>query len=284
MEARIARIIGTMTRRVYSLHDMSEHERATAAHELMLSVNKWNTKLPVHLGAIRPSMLSGAYQGEATVLKLAHSHAIMYANRIFLLGDTMASHENEVSACVAAAKMALEIAVARINSGGIVEVYWLAEFVTFCAVMVIYVWEIQLRRLGSLERRDDRVKLLGLALKCQNWLADDLRTVYSYSPSQRCASVLEEFRIAAKSQPLHLNSNGLGAEPTVSERRVRQSLGEESAPMTPIPKAKRLGDAGIDVREYVSRLVDPDVDDEWKPVDWLEIDSSVCHELSALPP
>jgi hypothetical protein len=132
-------------------------------------------------------MLIPSYRRQATVLKLAHSHAIMHANRLFLLGG---SYENNVNDCIAAAKVVLETVDASAKEGPIFHAFWWTHYVTFNALVVVYVWETQRQNHQS----PDREKLLQLAQKCHTHLAEATAT---NSPSRRYAVILEEFRDAA---------------------------------------------------------------------------------------
>ncbi|POR37001.1 Uncharacterized protein TPAR_02803 [Tolypocladium paradoxum] len=196
--AKIGQIIGCISREVYSIKDVSEDDRVAAARRLIQAVDEWRASLPVHLGSVRPSMLILSYRRQATVMKMAHSHAVMHASRMFLLSD-VSLYENHVKDCVAAARVVLETVDGMAKEGPIFHAFWWTHYVTFCALVVVYIWEIQQRRMGRVVDREARISLLNLAGRCHTHLAQATAT---NSPSRRYAVILEEFRNAALSQPV----------------------------------------------------------------------------------
>ncbi|OBR12921.1 Fungal specific transcription factor [Colletotrichum higginsianum IMI 349063] len=195
--AKIAQIIGNTSREVYSIKPISEQERVAAAHRLSEKIHEWRASLPPHLGSIRPSMLIPSFRRQATVLKLAYSHAIMHANRLFLLGSPSARSETPVLECIGAARTVLETVDGMAVEGPIFHAFWWTQYVTFCALLVTYVWDIQLKRRGLVlseqgeEERARHARLMDLAERCQTHLA---HATASNSPSRRYAIILEEFR------------------------------------------------------------------------------------------
>ncbi|KPM41888.1 hypothetical protein AK830_g4644 [Neonectria ditissima] len=268
--ARIAEIIGSVSREVYTLRDITNQERVAAAHKLNQRIHDWHASLPLHLGSIRPSMLITSYRRQATVLKLAHSHAIMHANRLFLLGTSTVTYEAQITECMGAAQAVLETVDYMAQEGPIFHAFWWTHYVAFCALIVTHVWEIQQRRAGRQIGRQNRAKLTELAERCQSHLA---RATASNSPSRRYAVILEEFRTAAKVPSTRLPATVIDPE----LEGLPQTLGQ------PGPENQMTIDAGSTLPEDIvqvyqdtdSTLVyDPRLLDEWQTADWLDLDSS----------
>ena len=276
--AKIGQIIGSITREVYTIKGhTSEAERVAAASRLIQQANDWRASLPVHLGSIRPSMLIPTYRRQATVLKLAYSHAIMHASRLFILGNNNntsarsadALHQPHVDECIAAAKSVLEAVDYMTREGPIFHAFWWTHYVTFCALVVVYVWEIQQRRVNRPSAGDAemRSRLMELAEKCQQHLAQATAT---NSPSRRYAVILEEFRAAATSQPSKPDG-----EPVVSRlphhTQQNETLGQEHLGLS--AEDVNHGPGNLDHQEHLH--LDPHLLDEWQTTDWLDLDSSV---------
>lgn len=274
--AKIGQIIGSITTEVYTIKgNVSENDRIAAARRLIQQVHEWRASLPPHLGLIRPSLLIPAYRRQATVLKLAYSHAIMHASRLFILGsrqplqqnDSKSPHDQE---CISAARAVLETVDYMAREGPIFHAFWWTHYVTFCALVVTYVWEIQQRRLNRPNPggKDRRAKLLELAEKCQQHLA---RATATNSPSRRYAVILEEFRAAAISQPLPRPD---AEQTTTRPSQEQQMVGGQQDEHNP----ERM-DEGLGVDDEQSFSLDHHLLDAWQTTDWLDLDSSVSIDV-----
>lgn len=260
-----------MSREVYSTRDISEQERVASAHRLIQRVNEWRLSLPLHLGSIRPSLLIPSYRRQATVLKLAHSHAIMHASRLFLLGGSASLYETQVRDCIAAARSVLDTVDGMAKEGPIFHAFWWTHYVTFCALVVVYVWEIQQRRTRRDIGSDNRPSLMSLAERCQTHLSHATAT---NSPSRRYAVILEEFRNAATSQPPLSSTYNSDAEMTRAQP-AGQTSGESGAGRVEHGAIGEEPEQSFQSGD-VSMMYDPHMLDEWQMTDWLELDSSVC--------
>lgn len=255
---------------MYTIKDVSDEDRVTAAQGLIQRIHIWHKSLPLHLGAIRPSMLIPPFRRQATVLKLAHSHAIMHASRPFLLGSFPAGAasvvENHVDNCINAAKSVLNTVDDMAREGPIFHAFWWTHYVTFCALVVVYVSEIQQKRIAR-PRYDHeyRTRLLELADKCHSHLA--LATATN-SPSRRYAVILEEFREAATQEGSHMNL-GTGATDGVVDGGKEQDEDEEEQQQHQQQAMTGNITQGADQGFYDAHLLD-----EWHTTDWLELDSS----------
>ncbi|KAK2030642.1 fungal-specific transcription factor domain-containing protein [Colletotrichum zoysiae] len=193
--AKLAQLIDGISREVYAIKHIPKHDRLMAAHQYGQALHQWRESLPHHLGTVRPMSLIPSFRRQNTALKLAYCHAIMHANRPFLLG-TGASKSNQGSAledsvdeCINAAKVALETVDGMASDGTLFHAFWWTPYVTFCALAVVYVWEIQRGR------KDGENGLFELADRCQNHLTD---ATAAESPGRRYSVILEELRQEAK--------------------------------------------------------------------------------------
>ncbi|KAH7311244.1 fungal-specific transcription factor domain-containing protein [Stachybotrys elegans] len=245
---RIARIIGKISREIYSTRTLSEEERVAAAHRLMHEVHEWHADLPLHLGSIPPSMLIPSYRRQATVLKLAHAHAIMHSKRLFLLGNSASLQKDQVDDCLAAARVVLETVDASAAEGPIFHAFWWTHYVTFTALVIVYVWEIQQRRQGWTIANE--AELLRLANRCHTHLAQATAT---NSPSRRYAVILEEFREAALTNNQIVEQVNLGLPVEVNVDPLLAGSSQNPGP------------AAMQGLTFF---------DEWEMTDWLDLDSS----------
>jgi hypothetical protein len=288
-DSRIAQIIGQITREVYTIRPISEQQRVSAAHELCEKLHRWQASLPPHLGAVRPSSLIPSFRRQCIVLRIAYSHAIMHANRFFLLGN-LCHNEPQVAECVMAAKTVLEIVDGLARDSPIFHAFWWTHYVAFCALVVTYAWEIQqqtqLDANGSSGTANkspvDRALLLDLVERCQTHLAQATAT---NSPSRRYAIILEELRSEAQRR------SGRGA--TAGRQHVA-STAEKGGPimdqllvLRDNPHAQPFEEhvGNLDVNgfqpavlgsvEGFGALPGNPIFETWNMTDWLELDSSV---------
>ncbi|EGX90921.1 C6 transcription factor, putative [Cordyceps militaris CM01] len=261
--AKIAQILGSISREVYTIKEMPEPDRASAARRHIQRIHEWHASLPIHLGSVPPSILIHSYRRQATVIKLAHAHAIMHAGRLFLLSNSSDALAEE-EAVINAARTALEVVDSMAPEGSIFHAFWWTHYVTFCALVIVYVWEIQQRRQGRATGDDGRARLLQLAERCQGHLA---RATATNSPSRRYAVILEEFKpAAAASYPTSRHD---------SEENTQPPHGAPAQPGGPnAPQAPGVQEYGPAFGSEPGLPLDPHLLDEWQTTDWLELDSS----------
>ncbi|KAH8174752.1 fungal specific transcription factor domain-containing protein [Sarocladium implicatum] len=282
--AKIAQLIDKISKDVYSIKKVPKHERLDSARKLGQAVHEWRKALPHHLN-VRPSSLNPTFKRQAIAMKLAYCHAIMHANRPFLLGATEPRKQGENTAlqdsvreCINAARTALETVDSMCRDGSLFHALWWTPYVTFCALAVVYVWEIQQIQTQSYESHGLH-DLLGLAEKCQAHLA---RATAQDSPARRYSIILEELRQEAK--------NRTTRAPWRGQRPVDQDV-------TPTGQGVAAHEADADQSSLRSRPfanggqgIDMDIDqavfdggngffgtgllDTWETNDWLDLDSS----------
>ncbi|KAM5355168.1 hypothetical protein ACJ41O_001814 [Fusarium nematophilum] len=268
--AKIARIIGDISKEVYSIKSISEQERVAAAHRLSKEVHAWRARLPPYLGSVSPHMLATIYRRQSTVLKFAYYHAIIHANRLFLLGKLDWSSEPQVVECIGAARGVLEIVDGLAAEGSFILATWWIHYVTFCALVVSHVWDIQKSRRGIAVRdADEHQRFMDLAERCQRHLAS---ATMSNSMSRRYAVVLEEFRAEVKSQRTQqdgVSNTEIWASGNAAGSGPSQQLGMAVNP-TPAAEAR---DADVDLSNDSNRF-SSNLLDGWETTDWLDLDSA----------
>lgn len=251
---------------------MSNNERLTAAQQFTRELHQWRKELPPHLGTVRPSSLIPCFRRQATALKMAYCHAIMHANRPFLL-DHAGDHENMkpalkecVSECISAAKIALEtVDHLFYNEALFFHSLWWTPYVTFCALAVVYVWEIQQKTSGKVDYEDPQ--LFALAERCHCHLA---KAVSHESASKRYSIIIEELRLEARQDMAPAGVRAQGTEQCQQDALQHESTNEaESDAM-----ATNFGSMFDDQSDSsFPGLFNPL--SQWQATDWLDLDSSV---------
>lgn len=258
----------------------------SAAHRLCERLHSWKASLPPHLGAVRPSSLIPSFRRQCIVLRIAYSHAIMHANRFFLLGSfSSSSSEMQVAECVMAANTVLEIVDGLARDSPIFHAFWWTHYVTFCALVVTYAWEIRQIQcdpsLGGTNTPVNRTALLDLAERCQTHLAQATAT---NSPSRRYAIILEELRSEAQRQS---GRSAVTIHPSnVATAAVgKGNVGDQSFLVPGEQQAQSLPVGEMGVQGFQATMLPPadgfealpgnPVFESWNMTDWLELDSSV---------
>jgi len=305
--SRLAQILSTTSHTVYSIQRLSKAHRIASARRALTALHAWRAALPPHLGAVRPSSLVPGFRRQATALRLAYHHAVLHATRPFLLLSAQQSPppvpnggdddgaEAEVAECISAASHLLSTFDGMAAAGGAVfHAFWWSSYVVFCALTVVYVWEIQPasaaasdprqldaapasgRRLpgsggGASEQTEgERARLRDLAERCRGHLE---RSTAANSPARRYSIILEELRAEAQAQA------GLGRG--ILEVRVEGS-GLEGSGTGAVGAQERLdgGEVQVDA-DFTGHHDDGSLDRiggslmGWQTSDWLDLDSSV---------
>jgi hypothetical protein len=261
-------------------------ERVAAAHRLGRELHEWRESLPPHLGTIKPSSLVPSLRRQAIALRLAYSHAIMHANRPFLLGIESNSQVERaalnasIAECIASAKTVLETIDSMTADGTIFHALWWSHYVSFCAISIAYVWEIQQRtRSGSGLYDADLAlpELFSLAERCQSHLA---RATAEDSASRRYSIILEELRLEARQE---LCRDGYHNLQMASDNLVDRNMQHPTHNMMPfLNSGDQVGEANT--QEHVGQTdsafqnLNLTFLNEWQTTDWLDLDSSVCHK------
>lgn len=190
---RIARIIGKVSREVYSVSDLSNQDRLAAAHRSSRELHEWHASLPPHLGTVKPSTLVPSFRRQAIALQLAYSHALIHTNRPFLL--TGGGSESVIE-CISATKASLELVNRMAGDSTLLHSFWWTHYVIFCALAVVYVWEIQRTTRPTDDIDNQSVgKMFDLAEKCHSHLK---RASTGLSQNKRYSIILDELRSEAQ--------------------------------------------------------------------------------------
>jgi len=279
---RLSDIIGRISREVYTIKHIPKPARIAAALRLGQDLHDWRASLPAHLGNIKPSSLVPSFRRQVIALRLAYSHAVMHNYRPFLLREGGSQSEvmalkTSVTECMCAAKMIVETVDDMAKDGTLFHAFWWTHYVTFCALAVVYVWELQHNSrasdTGSSNSECDFSRLLHLAERCQSHLA---QTTAADSPSQRYSVILEELRIEARRQSCSdITSSGINIP--VHSATSHLTSGDFSNDQThhlstdPDVQSTLLGNGHSNMANFGLH----DMLNGWQTTDWLDLDSSV---------
>lgn len=227
---RLGRILGDISRQIYSINTLTRDSPLETAIRLTSELEKWKETVPPLFNSVHPSSLIPPLCRQSQVLQLAYSHAMIHVTRSFLLNDftdlsrrpkvphpMVSSH---VQKCIQAAEDIMTIVDGLAQQGVLIQSFWFTHYVCFCAVLVVYIHTIQQHRktLGasssasvssaaSLDGSDKLRQLFSLAESCQQHLAEATR---KNCPSRRYGIILEELRQEVHRQ---IGANGFSVEP-----------------------------------------------------------------------
>ena len=275
---RLASIVGEISDELYPINPLSESRRVEVAKSLVLKLDEWHASLPVLLKA-RPSSLVRSFRRQCVALRLAYKHAVVHLHRPLLLArssgeaslgteSTQDFREESIKLCIGAARDALRTIDALAQEGPLFHAFWWTHYITFCALTVTYVWNMQRGR--DIEGID-RQELMSLAERCQIHLANATAT---NSPSRRYSIILEELRNEATTQrPADSRAADLSNQ---GANICLDSAGTMDAAALPVSNAYDTSDmmqAGMS-NGTSGDGYNPFMD--WQTSDWLELDASVC--------
>ncbi|KAH8894006.1 hypothetical protein GQ53DRAFT_858570 [Thozetella sp. PMI_491] len=293
LHAKLAQIIGVISRDVYSVKRLPKSQRISSAQNALAELHSWRASLPPHLGTVKPSTLIPIFRRQAIALNLAYAHAIIHVTRPFLLGRWgNSSREKEtvrsgIEECISAAKAALQTFDTMVTDGSLFHAFWWTSYVAFCALAVVYILDIQL---NSTSNRDfSAIKpllssaVLELAEKCRGHLSSSTMTD---TPSHRYSIILEGLRNGSKQQ------HGGHSRPPLDEPRLQtEPENDTQASNSTMLSTGLLEDnqflfqkifhpgEQLDGSELDGMDMDPLVSG-WQTTDWLELDASVCSAQS----
>lgn len=279
--AKLGRIIAATCREVYAIGPTpSRRDRLRLAAGFDGQLHEWRAALPPLLGAVSPSSLVPSFRRQAVALQLAHAHAIMHATRPFLLlnrgktetsrtgvedqsqadaGQQQQQQHNPrramVAECLKAARTALELIDSIAGDESLSHAFWWSHYVNFCAVAVVFVWEIQQSSAGDssdagLQEQQAAAPehhLFALAERCHAHLA---RVPFADAPWRRYTVILEELRLEARRQ---------------SAKNTPTAPGVDSSLLHGVPTVETASSSDL---QFPAGFHD------WTPTDWLELDAS----------
>jgi hypothetical protein len=291
--SRIGTIISEAARTVYSIKQISQRERITAAHRLGTELQRWRESLPPYLGSIRPSSLIPIFRRQSITLRIAHCHAIMHINRLFLLGKVSSGSETQIREAIAAATMVLETVDEMVNEQGtIFHAFWWTHYVTFCALAIVYAWEVQSRKTQpnvALDADISHPELMALAEKCHKHLA---QATASNSPSRRYSLILEKLRREAIKGNMPRHAPPARVHMETEERTINETRGapvhshatHTRTPEAPLPSPASRPHSAMELNSTPQNGFGAAFEEmnwslqEWQSEDWLNLDSMVSEE------
>ncbi|CAI7678002.1 unnamed protein product [Penicillium manginii] len=206
---RLGRILGEISRRLYSIKPHSRDSPLETAVRLTSELERWKETVPPLFNSVRPSSLIPPLCRQSQVLQLAYSHAMIHVTRSFLLDDftdlsrrprdphpLVSAH---VHKCIEAAEHVMTLVDELAHQTLFIQSFWFTHYVCFCAILVVYIHIIQQHRqslapspsAGSPTDVDKLHSLFLLAETCQQHLAEATR---KNCPSRRYSIILEELR------------------------------------------------------------------------------------------
>lgn len=206
---RLGRILGEISRQLYSINPLSRDSPLETAVRLTSELERWKESVPPLFNSVRPSSLIPPLCRQSQVLQLAYSHAMIHVTRSFLLNDfTDLSRRprdphpmvsTHVQKCIEAAEDIMKLVDSLARQTLFIQSFWFTHYVCFCAILVVYIHIIQQHRqstapspsVGTPADVDKLHVLLSLAETCQQHLAEATR---KNCPSRRYSIILEELR------------------------------------------------------------------------------------------
>ncbi|ETS77766.1 hypothetical protein PFICI_09828 [Pestalotiopsis fici W106-1] len=267
--SRLAMIISDISRNVYTVKSTPKEFRLASAKKAGQELKSWYANLAPHLRSIRPSSLIPSLRRQAVALKLAYHHALMHAYRPFL-----SSNDAEVDAqggiaedCLTSSKIVLQTADAMAKDSAVFHAFWWSSYTVFCALTIVYVWEIQ-QRTGGYELTEENRKVFALAEKCHGLLA---QSTSLDSPNRRYAVILEELRQEAQIQHSGATPATVTTAPTPTAVNTSVDIG--LSPHSPMPMMAPTTSSVCDMSQSFQ---------QWQPMNWLELDASRTRLISKL--
>ena len=161
------------------------------------------------------------------------------------------------------------------GEGTLFHAFWWTPYVTFCALAVVYVREIQLKTGGEGSGELSWAQLVNLADGCLSHLA---KATAPSSPNRRYSVILEELRVEARHQTLPSGDNH---PPGFAPAGQEEGRGESAT--AGLAESQRLPFGSIDGQTDGRLFVQADdaaftmssLLDGWQTSDWLDLDSSV---------
>ncbi|OAL30010.1 hypothetical protein AYO22_01916 [Fonsecaea multimorphosa] len=207
---RLAQIMGEISFDIYPLKGIAREPQAENSARLTAKLMDFWRGLPPSLGEVHPDSLSPSLRRRTIELRISCNHAIVLANRPFLLGksdaddqgldDVTHSHDDKVERAVRAACTVVNLWDKGTEEGSVFGAFWIIHHAVFSAVSVLYLYIIFNSRRGTraaqrLSESEEEVFLF--AQRGQQHLAA------AASVNRMCvrySSILEELRQEAMKQ------------------------------------------------------------------------------------
>ncbi|KAK9454721.1 fungal-specific transcription factor domain-containing protein [Dipodascopsis uninucleata] len=208
LHASLVRLLSGILRDVYSIQKVSRSALYTYARQYTVALKNWKADLPAFLdpSRVQPSLLIPLLQRQSRMLALAYSHCLILANRPFLLGNfasltvSQSSQEDpqfdkeledSVLECISAAMITVDIVEDLSHSKQLYPSLWFTQYVTFCSVVVLYVYTIRCQSMVKLRKKSEYQKYFDAAQRCHSQLSV---AATQNSLAERYEIILDELR------------------------------------------------------------------------------------------
>jgi hypothetical protein len=276
---KLSRTIGRISHDLYPIIPLSEPRRIAVTQTLEKELDVWQSSLPPILSSVKPLSLVSSFRRQWIALKLAYDHAVMHLYRPFLLSyntpqqalkidATQVFQQDRVQLCIAAAQDALCTVDTFASDGPLFHVCWWTQYITFCALTVVFVWNMQ-QPSKDFEGVDSQ-KVTTLAERCQVYLTQAAAT---NSACRRYIIILEELRSESRKESLrdvqevHQTPRHEPHGLTIDTSQVPPTNATVPLPFTS-PSLIQTN-VGADMPQETGNLLM-----NWQTSDWLEIDTS----------
>ncbi|KAK9473260.1 fungal-specific transcription factor domain-containing protein [Dipodascopsis tothii] len=240
LHIQLVRLVSGILHDLYGIKPLKKSETAILSQKHTSHLKEWRSGLPAFLdpGRVQPSLLIPLLQRQSRMLTLAYSHAVILANRPFLLNDfarltvnspmevdarpskTDQIAEEAIKECLHAAMLSVDIVDDLNDSNQIYPSLWFTQYAAFCAVVVLYVYTIRRRT----DRPEVWAKYFEAAERCQRQIA---LAGMGNSLAQRYEVVLEEFRTEANERIVYRR-----AQPDILSEKIGEDLNSIQAENT----------------------------------------------------
>jgi hypothetical protein len=255
---KLAQLVGEVSDELYPIRPLSETQCISVARQFARKLRRQNV-----------------------ALKLAYKHAVMHIYRPFLLNrsgnrtlpchdenDTQLFRRDSIRLCISAAQDALRTIDALAQEGPLFHAFWWTHYMTFCALSVTYVWNMQQ---DSCLEGIDKEALSALAGRCQIHLAQATAT---NSPSRRYSIILEELGGMSANQGL------VNARDHRSELQLGATGGAQNT--AAVDEAALAVSQTFDSGGFAQGVLGDNIPVQhqdpfmhWTASDWLDLDASV---------
>lgn len=277
---KLAQFVGEVSDELYPIRPLPETQCISAARRLAQKLEDWQQSLPALLKT-NPKNLIRSFRRQCVALKLAYKHAVMHIYRPFLLNrsgsrtlpsnddnDTQLFRQDSIRLCISAAQDALRTIDALAQEGPLFHAFWWTHYMTFCALSVTYVWNMQQ---DNFLEGIDKEALLALAGRCQIHLAQATAT---NSPSRRYSIILEELGGMSANQGLMSASNHRSQAQLGGVGGTKNPAAVDGAALALSQSFDSSGFAQGALGNNMSvQQQDPFM--HWQASDWLDLDASV---------
>ncbi|KAI2794394.1 hypothetical protein POX_a00993 [Penicillium oxalicum] len=207
---RLGRVLGEISRQLYSIRPESRDGLLRKIPRLTSELEQWRDSVPSLYKSKPCSNATTPLCRQSQVLRLAYDHAMIHVTRSFLLIDIFDSNqsrkscliiEDHVEKCMSAAEDVMHLVSDLAQQRVFIQSFWFTHYVTFCAILVVYIYIIQRHRkfenatapsTAGKDTETEKLRSLSiLAESSQHYLA---KATSRNCPSRRYSAILSELR------------------------------------------------------------------------------------------